>query len=187
MKQESKSFLSRFFSKKRPAGGGAKPDNHKITETRISDLASNFARQCHIMTLGVCSEKGAWTSAVYYIHYNKGFWFFSSETSRHIKDAEKKSGNAAAEIHTDSFDWSEIKGLQMTGRIKRAELSPDSAKAFREYMIKFGFVKKMKGVVPGSPEELETLFRVRWYVFVPDEVYFLDNSLGYGFREKVCL
>lgn len=187
MKQESKSFLSRFFSKKRLSGGGAKPDNHKITETRISDLASNFARQCHIMTLGVCSEKGAWTSAVYYIHYNKGFWFFSSETSRHIKDSKKKSGNAAAEIHSDSFDWSEIKGLQMTGRIKRAGISYDSASAFAAYMERFGFVKNMNGSIPESPEDLERLFRVRWYVFKPDEVYYLDNSLGFGFREKACL
>jgi len=151
----------------------------------IIKAADIFAEKCHIMTLATASGNDPWAAPVYYVHYNEGFWFFSSENSRHIIDAEKNSELAAASICGDPFDWMEIKGLQMKGKIRRAGVSAESGFACTKYMKRFGFVEKMlSGKQVKDVSDLETLFRVRWYVYFPDEIYYSDNSVSFGFRER---
>lgn len=152
----------------------------------IKKAAEDFAEKCHIMTLAVSSDNTPWAAPVYYVYYNNGFWFFSSENSRHIIDAEKKSGVVAASVCGNPYDWIEIKGLQMKGKIRQAGITAESGASFSKYMKKFGFVEKMlSGKQVKDLSDLESLFRVRWYVFVPDEVYYSDNSVSFGFRERV--
>lgn len=157
-----------------------------LSHEDIAIAAEGFSEKCHIMTLAVSSDNTPWSAPVYYVHYNKCFWFFSSENSRHIIDAEKNSGIAAASVFGNPHDWTEIKGLQMKGKIRRAGISVESGMAFAKYMKKFSFVEKMlSGKQVKDLSDLESLFRVRWYVFVPDEVYYSDNSVSFGFRERV--
>lgn len=152
----------------------------------MKKASKNFAEACHIMTLAVTSGSEPWAAPVYYVHHNEGFWFFSSEDSRHIIDAEKNSGIAAASVCGNPYDWTEIKGLQMKGKIKPGGITAESGSAFAKYLGRFGFVHKMfSGNKVKDISDLENLFRVRWYVFVPDEVYYSDNSVSFGFKERV--
>ncbi|WP_027358977.1 pyridoxamine 5'-phosphate oxidase family protein [Desulforegula conservatrix] len=156
---------------------------------RLEDIikdAEDFAEKCHIMTLATACGNDPWAAPVYYIYYNNGFWFFSSENSRHIIDAEKNSGVAAASVCGNPYDWSEIKGLQMKGKIRQTGITVESGIAYAKYIKNFVFVEKMlSGKQVKDVSDLEALFRVRWYVFVPDEVYYSDNSVSFGFRERV--
>lgn len=144
-----------------------------------------FAELCHIMTLAVSKENMPWTAPVYYIYSAGKFWFFSSPDSRHIIEAALNSGSAAASVYSDPHGWNEIKGLQMTGKIKEGFFSSGSALAFAKYLAKFSFVKNMlKGSERMGLSEFQTAFRAVWYFFEPDVVYYSDNSKGFGFRHK---
>lgn len=145
-----------------------------------------FAGSCHVMTLAVSKENMPWTAPVYYIYSAGKFWFFSSPDSRHIIEAALNSGSAAASVYADPHDWSEIKGLQMTGKIRDGRFSSGSALAFAKYLAKFSFVKNMlKGSERMGLSEFQAAFRAAWYFFEPDVIYYSDNSKGFGFRYKV--
>lgn len=152
----------------------------------IVRAAEDFAESCHIMTIAVSSGNIPWAAPVYYVFYNKGFWFFSSRKSRHIADSSGNSGLAAAAVYAAPHDWKEIRGLQMQGRISHAGIPAGAGAAFAKYISKFGFVENMiSGKPAGTLPDIESLFRAGWYVFVPDEIYYSDNSLGFGFRERI--
>ena len=140
---------------------------------------------CHIMTLGTTDIKSVWTAPVYYIYLNSGFYFFSKATSRHILHTEV-SGKAAASIHNNPQGWADIQGVQMEGVVSRAGCGKKSRQAFSAYVKRFPFVHEiMGGSFSGSLEGFTEQFKVRWYIFVPEKMVYLDNSVGFGFRRQI--
>lgn len=156
------------------------------TELDIRASALDLIEHSHIMTLATASNDGAWSAPVYYLYYQSSFYFFSKPDARHIKDSQSIYTSGAS-IHCDSSDWNGIRGIQMEGTVYPAGVSGKSAKAFLFYMKQFPFITQIK---PGSINDissLELLFNVRWYKFVPDIVYYLDNTIRFGYRERVDL
>ena len=139
---------------------------------------------CHIMTLATSDSKSVWTAPVYYIYLESIFYFFSKATSRHILNA-RVSGTAAASIHNNPQGWADIKGVQMEGVVAEAEGGEKSAQAFRTYMQRFSFVKEiLSASFSGSLKSFTEQFQVRWYMFVPEKMVYLDNSVKFGFRQQ---
>ena len=137
----------------------------------------------HIMTIGTCGSAGAWTAPVYYVFENPRFYFFSSPSSRHIKEALLNQ-QAAAAIHNNPTGWQDIKGVQMEGRICKEASLAEGAVAFKKYWEKFSFLPQLFGFnysLAGF-QEFEAKFSLKWYYFVPDQLFFLDNSKGFGYR-----
>lgn len=139
------------------------------------------------MTLATAGGEAAWAAPVYYVFYRSRFYFFSDPTSRHVKEA-LNAGQSAAAIHTDASSWQEIRGIQMSGVI--AEVSPglEAFKAVDAYLKKFPFTKEFFA----NAEKLDLAaflkrFRVRLYSLSPHTVYYLDNRIRFGFRERVVL
>ncbi|MDA8306368.1 MAG: pyridoxamine 5'-phosphate oxidase family protein [Deltaproteobacteria bacterium] len=148
-------------------------------------LALNLIEEQHIMTLATSGEQGPWAAPVYYIFLESAFYFFSSPSSRHIEESIQ-SRRASAAISAQAFSWEDIRGLQMSGAVKTVLPGPAALRAIRSYLKKFPFTKNFF-----NPSELIDLnafsnrFRVRLYRFEPDLVYYLDNSIRFGFRQRV--
>lgn len=157
-----------------------KPDNQELRR-----LAQALVNEQSTMTLATAQENVAWTAPVYYVFYKSCFYFFSESNSRHIVES-MESGQAASAIYAHSGTWQEIRGIQMSGSIEIVHPGLSSIKALREYLKKFPFTKDF--FVPGQKLDLAAFadrFKVRLYTFKPGLVYYLDNSIRFGFRESV--
>jgi hypothetical protein len=137
--------------------------------------------QCHhVMTLATQGPDGPWAAAVFYAAEGAELLFLSSPSSRHCRHLAQDA-RCAATIQEDYSEWAQIKGVQLEGRVR--ELRADDARLAREhYARKF----PIAGPLGGAPVAIaEALQRVHWYRLVPERLYFIDNSRGFGHREAI--
>jgi uncharacterized protein YhbP (UPF0306 family) len=139
------------------------------------------------MALATAQAQHAWVAPVYYVYFRKAFYFFSDRQSRHIQEA-CTSGQAAATIYAQADRWQAIRGIQMSGRIQPVGVGVTAAQALAAYRNKFSFTQEF--FEPGQVLDLDSFakrFRVWFYYFEPAVLYYLDNEIKFGFREKVAL
>jgi uncharacterized protein YhbP (UPF0306 family) len=143
---------------------------------------AQYLQRHHVMTLATQGPDGPWAAAVFYAEDGVDLLFLSSPASRHGRNLAQHA-RCAATIQQDYSDWAQIQGVQLEGRV--IELHGDVARVAREcYARKFPIV----GAAGGAPAEIAAaLQRVHWYRLVPERLYFIDNSRGFGHRETVEL
>ncbi len=129
----------------------------------------------HIMSLAV---DGPWVAALYYVYFDGSLWFCSKESARHITHQP-----VAAEIHAASKGWRDIRGVQLEGRISPAR----SMRAFAAYMQRFDFISEIKQQPIKTLDDLQAVFKVRFYKLAIEKIYYIDNSSGFGDRQEVIL
>lgn len=148
-------------------------------------LALGLIEEQHIMTLATAGPGGPWAAPVYYVFLESAFYFFSDPTSRHIEES-LQGRRASAAIFPQVFGWRDIRGLQMSGAVEPVSPGLAALRAIRSYLKKFPFTRDFFN--PSETISLEAFssrFRVNLYRFCPDLVYYLDNAIRFGFRQKV--
>jgi hypothetical protein len=141
-----------------------------------------YLREHHVMTLASHGDDGVWAAAVFYANDGFEIYFLSSPGSRHCQNLARNP-RASAAIHEDYADWKKIKGIQMEG-IASVLAGEEAEQARRLYGAKFPIV----GNLEQAPALIvEALAKVRWYKLVPDRLYFIDNSAGFGHRDEIDL
>ena len=161
-----------------PAG----PDPSTLKDLALMLLAAQSA-----LTLATSREDMPWAAPVYYVNRAFDCFFFSSPDARHIKES-KNDRKVSAAVFAPTATWQAIKGLQMTGGIRRQGPCLDAASVVKRYVEKFAFTVEF--FRPGQPVDLEALryrFNVHLYCFRPEKVYYLDNSIAFGFRKRILL
>lgn len=156
-------------------------------EPDLQALARELIDSESTMALATAGKNGAWAAPVYYVFSQGAMYFFSDSESRHIQESQE-SGQAAATIYPFVSSWRDIRGLQMSGRIRKVRPGPKAFGAVRAYVAKYPFTREFFD--PREDLDLETFakrFRVRFYRFEPQLVYYLDNKIRFGFREAVQL
>ena len=154
-------------------------------EKELKALALHLIEEQRTLTLATAGSQGPWAAPVYYAFLEPSFYFFSDPACRHIEES-RESRRASAAIFAQASSWQDIRGLQMSGVIQAVSVGPAAVRAVRSYLRKFPFTKEF--FKPGDLIDLNaflTRFRVRLYRFKPDLVYYLDNSIKFGFRERV--
>ena len=142
----------------------------------------SYLREHHVMTLASHGDDGVWAAAVFYANDGFEIYFLSSPGSRHCRDLARNPRTAAA-VHEDYADWRQIKGVQMEG-IASVLIGEEEQKARQLYGAKFPIVGKL-AQAPASI--VKALAKVRWYKLIPDRLYFIDNSAGFGHRDEIDL
>lgn len=139
-----------------------------------------FLGEHHVMTLSTVGPDGPWAAAVFYAHEDHRLYFLSSPTSRH---AEHLAANprVAATIQRDYDDWPGIRGLQLSGSV-RAVAAADEARVRALYQQRYPLIGGGAGVPRAI---LEALKKIRWYELVPEDIYLIDNTLGFAHREHL--
>ena len=156
-------------------------------EPRQLEKARRLINETRVMTLSVCRDDIPWSSPVYFVFHDFGFYFFSNENSKHIKDAEDQK-SASASIFQDSDQMEEIFGFQMAGRIEAISKMDKHLRIVKKYISKFSFLKQIFGsqMIENRQFFLEK-FKSRLYCFYPDRVYLSDNSATSGKRSEIDL
>lgn len=144
--------------------------------------AQDYLRAHHVVTLATADAAGPWAAAVFYAADGFTLYFLSSPGSRHARSLAD-SPRVAATIQEDYADWPQIKGVQLEGRA--VELSgAEEERARQLYGEKFPVV----GNLAKAPAAIvKALAKVRWYKLVPERLYFIDNSAGFGRRDEIEL
>jgi hypothetical protein len=155
----------------------------------LTKKALELIHSQHILTLATTDGTSPWATPVYYVLSNKAFYFFSNPESHHITNS-REGLPVAGEVHESSSGWSDIRGVQMEGIIEEGGFDMASTSAYALYISRFTFIREM-GKMPMSPmmslAALEASFKVAWYKFNPSKIYYLDNSIRFGYREAVEL
>jgi uncharacterized protein len=148
----------------------------------LREQVQSYLRQHHVMTLASHGAEGVWAAAVLYANDGFALYFLSSPSSRHCRNV---TGNprVSATVHEDYSDWREIKGVQMEG-IASLLAGEEEDDARRHYGAKFPIVGKLEKA-PASI--VKALAKVRWYKLMPERLYFIDNSAGFGHRDEIDL
>ncbi|OGR58435.1 MAG: hypothetical protein A3J80_08800 [Desulfobacula sp. RIFOXYB2_FULL_45_6] len=149
------------------------------------EKANRLIHETRVMTLAVCRNDIPWSSPVYFVFHDNGFYFFSNENSRHIKDAEGLN-SVSASIFQDSDRMDLIFGFQMAGRIETISKMDVYLKVVKKYVSKFSFLKQIFGsqMIENRQFFLEK-FKSRLYCFHPDRIYLSDNSNPSGKRSEI--
>jgi uncharacterized protein YhbP (UPF0306 family) len=153
----------------------------------LKSLTERLLTEQSTLTLATAQADAPWAAAVYYV--NRGFtlYFFSDPASRHVQES-LTSGQASGAISVPASTWKEIRGVQASGTISLVPPGMESIQSLRAYLKKYPFTKEFFD----SNEELNlsaimNRFKVRLYRFEPSLLYYLDNHIRFGFRERVEL
>lgn len=159
-----------------------KSTDHKF----VAQVKTLIAAQ-NTMTLATTSAEGPWAAAVYYVNSDFLFYFFSDPASRHIRDSQEQKPVSAA-IHAQAVSWKDIRGVQMSGFIEPVSPNIEALKVLRLYSKKYPFVSEFfKHNEKPNIGAFLSRFKVRLYRLRPTLLYYLDNGIQFGFREKISL
>jgi uncharacterized protein YhbP (UPF0306 family) len=130
------------------------------------------------MSLATFGDDGLWSAAIFYVNLELALYFLSAGHTRHARNMDTRP-QVAATIQEDYRGWQEIKGIQLSGAVVKLEGSAQE-EAIRLYRHKFPFAFD-------APRLREAILRVNWYRLDPENLYFVDNSRGFGHRDEISL
>jgi len=153
----------------------------------LTEMARRLVAEQNTMTLATAEGDTAWAAPVYYVFVKSTFYFLSGPNSRHITEA-LQNGQASAAVHAAASTWKEIKGLQMTGRIRAVKPGLEAVQVLGAYLKKYPFTTEFfKENISLDLNTFAERFGVKLYGFIPSLVYYLDNQIRFAFREEVAL
>lgn len=161
----------------------------EYTPEELNRKALELLHAQHIITLATCGNGKPWASPLYYVLNGGSFYFFSDPEAKHVVNGAGDNKLVAASVHDPSSGWSDIRGVQMVGKLEEAGFDINSTTAYALYISRFSFIRDIgKNLAPlASFSALEASFKVKWYKYTPEKVYYLDNSIRFGYREQVDL
>lgn len=156
-------------------------------EKEIIDKARRLIYETRVMTLAVSDNDIPWSSPLYFVFHDKGFYFFSNENSRHIHYAKDKK-NISASIFQDSDQMDQIFGFQMSGKLEKVSKMPVYLTIVKKYVTKFSFLEQIFGpqIIKNKHFFLEK-FKSQLYCFYPDIIFLSDNSKTTDKRSTIDL
>ena len=134
----------------------------------------------NVATLATAGPDGPWASAVFFAADGADLIFLSSPKSRHGRNLAADP-RCAATVQSDYQNWTEIKGVQLEGRVTPLS-GADEVCARLIYQEKFPFVKPVCGI---AAPLAKALAGISWYRLHVERMLFLDNSLGFGHRDEL--
>lgn len=146
----------------------------------LRDRLLTYLREHHVMSLATTGTEGPWAAAVFYVNDATTLYFLSSPGSRHCRNLTMYS-RVAVTIQEDYPDWPSIKGIQLEGTAIQIG-GDEEVQARALYGEKFPVVGKLAHAPAAI---VKAMAKVRWYKVVPETLYFIDNAVGFGNRERI--
>ena len=169
--------------------GLSKEKGIEISSVSTDDLRRSifdYLATHNVMTIASCHENLPWAAAVFYASEGFDLYFLSSPKSRHGINMAANAVVSAA-IHEDYRDWREIRGIQIEGRAERLRSLKLQARFWEVYLKKFPFVQQFFQAGRLRDMLQAKVTGIRLYRVIPQTVYYIDNSKGFGHRELLDL
>lgn len=147
-----------------------------MSDDVLSD-ALDYLTAHRVLTLATKGPAGVWAAAVFYASEEFSLYFLSASGTRHVQNLRQQP-RAAGTIQEDYAEWQEIKGIQLEGPVQQLSGAEREA-AMALYAEKFTFLRE------APPPVRQALERVDWFKLRPDSLYFIDNSRGFGHRDRI--
>ncbi|MEE9185773.1 MAG: pyridoxamine 5'-phosphate oxidase family protein [Candidatus Binatia bacterium] len=145
----------------------------------------NYMEGHNTMTLGTCQEDVPWAATVFYASSGFHLYFFSDPESRHCQNL-KANSKVAVTIQEDYRDWNKIKGIQLEGKVIEIDSLVEKGKAMAAYARKYPEVMKVF-TDPESGVFYRAFLKVKFYVVMPERVFYIDNEQGFGKRQELVI
>lgn len=141
-----------------------------------------YLQEHHVATLATGGSDDIWAAAVFYVSDGYTLYFLSSPSSRHCRNFAQNA-RVAVTIQEDYVDWRDIKGVQIQGVVS------EIAGAEEDHVRKlYGNKFTVLGKLAQAPAAIvKAMAKVRWYKVIPQQLYFIDNSAGFGHRDEIDL
>lgn len=120
-----------------------------------------------------------WIAPVYYVYRKYQFYFFSDPGSAHVAGLSSRDViDATASIFNEPEDYQHIRGLQMSGKIQVVTDQVERGWALAAFEKRFSFFEK----ILRDFEWVKRINKTRIYKFSAEEIFIVDNRLGFGKR-----
>ncbi len=151
-----------------------------------SDLVERicaFIANYHVLSLATHGAEGPHAANVFYAFDGMTLFWVSERDTRHSCHIESEP-RVAITIAPDYTDFSQIRGVQMSGTARRVDAADERAQCFARLEERYPFLKRMAD----APAALrEAYARVAVYRFDPVRIVLIDNTRGFGHREALDL
>jgi len=101
-------------------------------------------------------------------------YWLSAASSRHSQNLAENPA-VAVTVHTETWSWTTIAGVQMEGQAARVAAGEAWQAAWRLYQAKFPFVVELEAEASKS----------EFYVFTPNWMRLVDNGRGFGHKSEI--
>ncbi|MBN1316241.1 MAG: pyridoxamine 5'-phosphate oxidase family protein [Anaerolineales bacterium] len=134
-----------------------------------------FLEQESTLTLATTSPEGTPNAAdLYFVSNDALELFFISEPDANHAVNISQNDQIAATIHSTTWDWREIKGLQLRGSCSQVTGTRKRMAALHVYGKKFKFMPAFSAIVA----------RHNVYRIIPSWLRWLDNSVSFGYKQE---
>ncbi len=145
-----------------------------------------YLRTHNTLTIACCEGDCPWAAAVFYASDGFDLYFFSNPASRHGVHISANQ-HVSATIHEDYSQWKDIRGIQLEGRASKVRSPKLKIRGWEVYRNKFPFVDEFFSEGPFRKIVEAKLSGICLYRIVPQAIWYLDNSKGFGHREMLSL
>lgn len=153
-------------------------DDQKVAEARREALA--LLDSLHVCSLATCGDDGPHAVSLFYAHNGFDLFWFSdpaSTHSRHIDGAAR--ARVAVTIAAECANFTEVRGIQMSGLAKRLTGPVDIAAGLARLTGRFGFLAQFFQ----QPGKLaDAMRKAAIYHLAVERVTYIDNSKGFGHK-----
>ncbi|MFQ5635174.1 MAG: pyridoxamine 5'-phosphate oxidase family protein [Gammaproteobacteria bacterium] len=140
------------------------------------------------ITLATCYDGKPWAASLFFASDRQcNLFFVSDRRTRHARHI-KSSGAAVATVNGDCARWTDVRGLQIEGRVSVVS-GLARANALRLYLAKFPDVRALFDA-PASEDErtiAERLKAADMYRLEPTWIRLIDNGRWFGFKAEYDL
>lgn len=140
------------------------------------------------ISLATCHDGEPWNASLFFAsdqHLN--IYFVSDYRTRHARHIQE-SGIAVAAINADCALWTDVRGLQVEGRVTVTS-GLERMNALRYYLAKFRDVKALFESPKDENEQTiaERLKAANMYCLKPSWIRLIDNSRWFGYKAEYDL
>ena len=118
---------------------------------------------------------------VFFARRDNLFYFVSFEETHHSRNIAENN-YICASITQNYQNYREIRGAQIFGLCRKLSSLYESARAASVYFSKFLDFKAFL-----DPQLMKSAINVSWYEFYGERVIYTDNTIEFGYREKLEL
>lgn len=136
-----------------------------------------YLRSHHVINLSTLAKEGCWATALFYVNVDFTLYFFSEARTRHGQNLAVNP-RVSATICEDYDDWSNIKGIQLTGEARTVSFAEKAE-------VTTLFSRKIKSLSTFISRNPMTILRAQAYKLDILELWYLDNQKGFSKRERL--
>jgi uncharacterized protein YhbP (UPF0306 family) len=145
----------------------------------------DYLRGHNAVSLATTSNGSPHAATVFYVNDQLDLYFISNPSSRHCQHIAANNC-VAATVNEDYHNWNDIKGLQLQGQVKIIGSVNENRDTAESFVTKFPDTKRFFEDPDDMPDAIASkVAKVQFYRLRPTQISYIDNSLGFAYREEL--